>query len=572
MSSASKLQQDLDCEIARLEQALIVLKRRRNALSPVSQLPSELLSKIFYLSLRFIQADRRSRTKILPEDTRLSISHVAHHWRTVALESPELWSEIHVRDTTKVEYLALARNNSKMQPLYVEGYNINLTGAAGVRYVLQTEPHRINGVTLHAPIEVMRSLLPYLKRCCEAIEFLYLELPRRVQTPLDSTDHDIFFNIPKLRNLGICYWDTLLIPTSFQPSSLVKLELYFTRSPSAQVTRSAFAALRAIASTLKNLFLSFLSRSSSPDFWNNFDRSPIDMPSLEVAFLVARTPGVLPELVSLIRPPSSFSEVYIAGEGSAATPDEYHAIVSALQRTYSSIYSPNFLRVRRPVQAAADSNAIEVIADLKPTHKNIQTNSTTNSIRTVIIPSSNSSLPISSPGSHPLPIPFPNSSDWLFGSQRVIVLEVDLPVAFWRAFSRIPTLSTIYYCAKRAEDGFLQALEEIVANEGPFKGDETYFPSLHTVYPIFSEEDIAWDIEYARSLAILLGKAWAKSSASGSLTLLQFVGCSSESLDKETVCILRSVVRGVLAWNDQEWNCREPSEGDAIDIAPEDTT
>ncbi|KAF6764595.1 hypothetical protein DFP72DRAFT_744597, partial [Ephemerocybe angulata] len=117
MSSASKLQQDLDCEIARLEQDLIVLKRRRNALSPVSQLPSEILSKIFYFGLHFLQADEKTRTEILPEDTRLSISHVDHHWRTVALESPELWSEIHVRDTTKTEYLTLAMDNSKMQPL-----------------------------------------------------------------------------------------------------------------------------------------------------------------------------------------------------------------------------------------------------------------------------------------------------------------------------------------------------------------------------------------------------------------------------------------------------------------------
>ncbi|KAF5326389.1 hypothetical protein D9611_000634 [Ephemerocybe angulata] len=553
--SAPKLQQDLDCKIARLEQDLIVLKRRRNALSPISQLPSELLRKIFYLSLHFLQADRNSRTKILPEDTRLSISHVDHHWRTAVLESPELWSEIHVRNTTKVEYLAIARNNSKMQPLYVDGYDINLTGAGGVRHILQTEPHRIKSVTLHAPIEVMRSLLPDLKVSCEAIEFLELN-GSAVQAHVDLTQHDTFFNFPKLRHLRVTFWDTLLIPSSFHPPSLVRLEIYFHRSSANHITRSTFAALRTVASTLEILGLRFQSSASSQDILNSIGRLPIHMPRLDMASFLSNSPGILPELLSLFHVPPSFRSVSLIAQGSAANANEFQAITSALQRSYASIYSPNVLIVRQgPPPITPSSDAIEVLI------KHRAGVTLKHCISAFLIPSRGRQPIFSSDDDHALPISFPSSKGWLFGTLRDVNVEADLPVAFWRAFAYIPTLSTIKYRVTRPDDGFHRALEEIVVGEGPLEGDEEVFPSLTAVCPTFRGTSIEWDEDYARGLAVLLGRAWARSGVSSPpLALLEFRGCSSNRLDDGTVRSFRSVVRGVAVWNDQRWDFRETSQ------------
>ncbi|KAF6741152.1 hypothetical protein DFP72DRAFT_774467, partial [Ephemerocybe angulata] len=80
----------LDREIARLEQQLLDLKQRRNAMSPVSRIPPELLSNIFFLSLRFLKAGGITE-EADPDMTRRAICAVSHQWRELAFAEPKLW-------------------------------------------------------------------------------------------------------------------------------------------------------------------------------------------------------------------------------------------------------------------------------------------------------------------------------------------------------------------------------------------------------------------------------------------------------------------------------------------------
>ncbi|TFK60886.1 hypothetical protein BDN72DRAFT_751234, partial [Pluteus cervinus] len=70
---------------------LCSLRTLRNSLAPVSQIPTELLSKIF------VHSQDCGDISIVGEidlTTRLPISWVCRHWREIALATPALWTVI----------------------------------------------------------------------------------------------------------------------------------------------------------------------------------------------------------------------------------------------------------------------------------------------------------------------------------------------------------------------------------------------------------------------------------------------------------------------------------------------
>src|ERR1700730_4144150 len=87
-SSADHLRQAIDDEIKSLEASLRALKSRRNALVPISHLPPEILAAIF----SFLSPSVWNRGIDLLEW--LSVTHVCHRWRDIALTHPRLWSHI----------------------------------------------------------------------------------------------------------------------------------------------------------------------------------------------------------------------------------------------------------------------------------------------------------------------------------------------------------------------------------------------------------------------------------------------------------------------------------------------
>ncbi|KAI0299845.1 hypothetical protein BC826DRAFT_993688 [Russula brevipes] len=112
-SSADHLRQAIDDEIKSLEASLRALKSRRNALVPISHLPPEILAAIFL----FLSPSVWNRGINLLEW--LSVTHVCHRWRDIALAHPRLWSHINfisLRLTPAGMAGMLAR--AKMTPLH----------------------------------------------------------------------------------------------------------------------------------------------------------------------------------------------------------------------------------------------------------------------------------------------------------------------------------------------------------------------------------------------------------------------------------------------------------------------
>ncbi|KAF6745555.1 hypothetical protein DFP72DRAFT_925553 [Ephemerocybe angulata] len=537
MSTIPESQQALELEIAKLEQDLASLKRRRNALSAISQLPTELMHRIFHLSIRYPDEARgRDWTPLLNlEDTRRSISHVSHDWRTIALEWPKLWSEIHIKNTPKVEYLDLIRERARGIPLSLMTHWITHSTVPAVRHVFQTEGARLKSVALLDPVSVLRDLLPELKACSNTIEFLELDnLASHPLSPPDLTETDALYNFPKLRHLRISAWETLVLPPlSSNSTSLTSLELFFLRFPSTRVTDALFGTLRNVAHHLSSLTLSFMLPSNlQSGSLTTAGMLPIEMPCIKDISLISNRQDILPALSSVLLVPSSVRRVLIAARQGGSSQD----VSSSLQHICTNIPSPKFLQLNHRF-APGDGTYSMCTYALKATPLNPQ-----NAVG--LNPDNVTIRLLPSPYPHAFPASLVNPDGWLFSALLRIVLTCPSPAPFWKALALVPTLEVIEHLITHSDDAFCRTLEEAVeADQVGLAEDGKCFPALVAIGTTFHRKDLSWDVEYAERLAIaLLHKLRRKGTPY--FAWLDFYGCRSH-IDADTLRLLFSVSREV---------------------------
>ncbi|TFK60751.1 hypothetical protein BDN72DRAFT_965539 [Pluteus cervinus] len=133
---------ELDAKIRELEVALATLKRRRNTLSSIGKIPSDVLRQIFQSA---IGHDGRIQLlgfngREVDKEYRLqmawirAITHVCSMWRELALDSPSLWTRIIINSKHEIVLEMLKRSRSlplTMSLMYVRD-------ASGVRQALDS--------------------------------------------------------------------------------------------------------------------------------------------------------------------------------------------------------------------------------------------------------------------------------------------------------------------------------------------------------------------------------------------------------------------------------------------------
>src|SRR6266702_2568244 len=111
--------QAIDAEIESLQGSIRALRLRRNALAPVSSLPTEVIAAIFSF-LRVPVAPSLPTPWKMPDNLAwLRVAHVCHHWREIALNQPLFWSHVDfsvLSSAGATEILARA----KTAPLYLD--------------------------------------------------------------------------------------------------------------------------------------------------------------------------------------------------------------------------------------------------------------------------------------------------------------------------------------------------------------------------------------------------------------------------------------------------------------------
>ena len=113
--------QAIDAEIKSLEESIRALKRRRNAVAPISSLPTEIIATIFSTLRLFTAPIVNGKSDYLAW---LHVTHVCHHWREIALNNPIFWSHI---DFNKIPLAVAAEMlvRAKMAPLNLEAWATN---------------------------------------------------------------------------------------------------------------------------------------------------------------------------------------------------------------------------------------------------------------------------------------------------------------------------------------------------------------------------------------------------------------------------------------------------------------
>ncbi|KAJ3540122.1 hypothetical protein NMY22_g4437 [Coprinellus aureogranulatus] len=117
MGSPGESQAELDARIYALEVELAHLKQRRNTLSAISRLPPEIYSKIFVSSIPGTGNEDPTERILIQA---MSVSHVSHTWRSIAVACPELWGILHVNLRTSAEILNLTLERSQHAPIYLD--------------------------------------------------------------------------------------------------------------------------------------------------------------------------------------------------------------------------------------------------------------------------------------------------------------------------------------------------------------------------------------------------------------------------------------------------------------------
>ena len=110
---------DAEIESLEVEESIRELKYRRNALAPVSSLPTEIIGAIFLFARVTVSASSATPGKKTDPLAWLRVTHVCHQWREIALNQPLFWNHVNFAalDSAGVSEI-LAR--AKTVPLFLE--------------------------------------------------------------------------------------------------------------------------------------------------------------------------------------------------------------------------------------------------------------------------------------------------------------------------------------------------------------------------------------------------------------------------------------------------------------------
>jgi len=157
-----------DQDIAKHQEAILQLKSYRNTLLPISQLPPEILSRIFLLVRGYDPYETRSSISWI------DLSRVSRHWRSIALNCLTLWTFLPLQYTLWTQEML---RRSKNANLTVHATFSVRTHPPKVSAIVLALSHmaRIKTMTLsNLDPDVATEIFSQLPRSAPQLEFLYI--------------------------------------------------------------------------------------------------------------------------------------------------------------------------------------------------------------------------------------------------------------------------------------------------------------------------------------------------------------------------------------------------------------
>jgi len=203
-----------DQDIAKHQEAILQLKSYRNTLLPISQLPPEILSRIFLLVRGYDPYETRSSISWI------DLSCVSRHWRSIALNCLTLWTFLPLQYTLWTQEML---RRSKNANLTVHATFSVRTHPPKVSAIVLALSHmaRIKTMTLsNLDPDVATEIFSQLPRSAPQLEFLYISSD---YFPGPRIPDDALWGTSRLHNLQL--WNCELNWDSQILSSLTHLEL-----------------------------------------------------------------------------------------------------------------------------------------------------------------------------------------------------------------------------------------------------------------------------------------------------------------------------------------------------------
>jgi hypothetical protein len=207
-------QRALDARISELELELIDLKRQRNALSPVFQLPPELLCKILSSNILTFVGDNFESLPANPRPTALTVCHVSHFWRALVRNTPQMWSYIRVGKNTRSQFLSFIWKKAEtilvdMNVDSSEGESTSLgtpDAMDAIVEIIRQNPTKFRSLRLRLDIDPIRRVFGDFRGSFDHLQDLLISDPARDWG--DQHSHDVgqylVCQAPKLRR----FWAT----------------------------------------------------------------------------------------------------------------------------------------------------------------------------------------------------------------------------------------------------------------------------------------------------------------------------------------------------------------------------
>ena len=191
-NSRELLQQAIDAQIEALEESVRALKLRRNTLSPISSLPTEVFAAIF--TILCLPSTPPLGGKPDHHLARFHVSHVCHQWREIALNQRLLWS--HVNFTTiSLTGAAEILVRAKSVPLHLEanisGHRWDDVRFSTFRKELHEHVHHLRYLKTRAEPGWFHSILKGLISPAPTLEYLSLSSGDRRRFRTTDTEEQL---------------------------------------------------------------------------------------------------------------------------------------------------------------------------------------------------------------------------------------------------------------------------------------------------------------------------------------------------------------------------------------------
>ncbi|KAF7430150.1 hypothetical protein PC9H_005850 [Pleurotus ostreatus] len=199
----------IEAEIAAHEAAILQLKVRRNAYSPISKLPAEILAKLFILV-------RRSFSDFGDFPGGLNVATVCHSWREVFVSTTQLWDDLDLSKIKSQDCAELMLARSKQGALHIQWTRPLLDRS--VLSAVSSQILRIQDLDICGQSLAILDFFPSKNRALPEMQRLALRRQvRATDAPPISMERVLSMDMPRLHTLEL---QNIYLPSIrvFQPS------------------------------------------------------------------------------------------------------------------------------------------------------------------------------------------------------------------------------------------------------------------------------------------------------------------------------------------------------------------